>query len=87
VFFVVRNWELMAAWTGSQIKVPVQFIMGDQDLTYNFPGMKDYIHKGGFRRDVPLLEDVIILEGAGHFINQEKKEEINKHIQNFFDKF
>lgn len=34
---------------------------------------KDYMHKGGFLRDVPLLDDVIIMNVVGHFINQEKK--------------
>lgn len=81
------TWELMAPWTGLQIKVPVKFIIGDQDISYNFPNTKDYIHKGGFKRDVPLLEDVVIMAGVAHFINQEKPEEVSKHIQQFFDKF
>ena len=38
--------------------------------------MKEYIHKGEFRRDVPLLEEVTIMEGVGHFINQEKGDEL-----------
>ena len=45
--FHCRNWELTAAWTGAQVKVPVKFIVGDQDLTYNSVGTKDFIHKGG----------------------------------------
>ncbi|RDY11074.1 ephA, partial [Mucuna pruriens] len=81
------NWELTAPWTGAQVKVPVKFIVGDVDLTYNAPGAKDYIHKGGFKRDVPLLEDVVVLEGAGHFLHQERPHEINKHIHDFFRKF
>ncbi|XP_072959333.1 epoxide hydrolase 1-like [Typha angustifolia] len=81
------NWELTSPWTGVQIKVPVKFIVGDQDLTYNFPGVKDYIHKGGFKKDVPLLNDVIIMEGVGHFINQEKPQEIADHIYDFIQKF
>ncbi|XP_031277212.1 uncharacterized protein LOC116135640 [Pistacia vera] len=80
------NWELMAPWTGSQIKVPVKFIVGDLDLTYNAPGTKDYINKGGFKRHVPLLEEVVVMEGVGHFINQERADEINEHIYNFFQK-
>lgn len=56
-----RNWELTAPWTGAQVKVPVKFIVGDLDLTYHIPGVKDYIHKGGMKKDVPLLQDVVIL--------------------------
>ncbi|KAJ6770955.1 EPOXIDE HYDROLASE [Salix koriyanagi] len=82
-----RNWELTAPWTGAQVKVPVKFIVGDLDLTYNSLGAKDYIAKGGLKRDVPLLEDVVVMEGVGHFINEEKADEISKHIYDFFQKF
>ncbi|XP_027329608.1 uncharacterized protein LOC113846014 [Abrus precatorius] len=81
------NWELTAPWTGAQVKVPVKFIVGDLDLTYNAPGTKDYIHKGGFKKNVPLLEDVVVIEGSGHFLHQERANEINKHIHDFFQKF
>ncbi|KAK9136843.1 hypothetical protein Sjap_007437 [Stephania japonica] len=81
------NWELTAAWTGAQVKVPVKFIVGDLDLTYNSPGVKEFIHGGGLKKYVPLLEEVIVIEGTGHFINEEKAEEINEHIYNFLKKF
>ncbi|GLT79367.1 hypothetical protein SLA2020_508580 [Shorea laevis] len=81
------SWELTAPWTGDQIKVPVKFLVGDQDLTYNAPGTKDYIHKGGLKKYVPLLEEVVVMEGVAHFIHEEKPEEINKHIYDFFKKF
>ncbi|XP_062108715.1 uncharacterized protein LOC133819468 [Humulus lupulus] len=82
-----RNWELTAPWTGDKIKVPVKFIAGDLDLTYNTVGTKDYIHKGGFKKDVPFLEEVIIMEGVGHFISEERPDEISNHINDFFNKF
>ncbi|GAB2281717.1 hypothetical protein Dimus_016287 [Dionaea muscipula] len=81
------SWELTAPWTGAQIKVPVKFIMGDQDLTISFPGVKEYMENGGFKRDVPFLQDVVVMEGVGHFINQEQPEEINQHILDFIQKF
>jgi pimeloyl-ACP methyl ester carboxylesterase len=81
------DWELDAPWTGAKISVPTKFIVGDQDLVYHMPGVKDYIHGGKFKKDVPLLEDVVILEGAAHFINQEKADEISKHIYDFICKF
>jgi hypothetical protein len=34
--------------------------------------VKSYIHKGGLKRDVPLLEEVVVIKGAGHFIQQER---------------
>lgn len=84
VFLKCRNWELTAPWTGSKIEVPVKFIVGDLDITYNAAGVKDYIHKGGLKKDVPLLEDVVILKGVAHFLQQEKPDEVNKHIHVFF---
>ncbi|KAL9260396.1 Epoxide hydrolase A-like protein [Drosera capensis] len=81
------NWEIMAPWTGAEVKLPVKFIVGDLDLTYCMPGVKDYIHKGGMKKDVPFLQEVIILDGVGHFLQQEKPDEINKHIHDFIKKF
>ena len=67
--------------------MPVKFIVGDLDITYHIPGAQEYIHKGGFRRDVPFLQEVVVMEGAAHFINQEKPEEISAHIYDFIKKF
>ncbi|KAG6528610.1 epoxide hydrolase A-like isoform X1 [Zingiber officinale] len=81
------NWELGAPWYSAQITVPVKFIVGDKDLTYHYPGIQDYLHKGGFKQDVPLLEEVVVMEGVAHFVNQEKPREVTEHIYNFFNKF
>ncbi|XP_071693983.1 epoxide hydrolase 2-like isoform X2 [Rutidosis leptorrhynchoides] len=66
------SWELSAPWSGAKVTVPSKFIIGDQDLVYYMPGMKDYIHSGGFKKDVPLLEEVVVMKDASHWINQEK---------------
>ncbi|PHU18445.1 hypothetical protein BC332_14140 [Capsicum chinense] len=56
------NWELTAPWTGAQVKVPTKFIVGEFDLVYRIPGAKEYIHNDGFKKDVPLLEEVVVVE-------------------------
>lgn len=81
------TWELTAPWTGGEVKVPVKFIVGDLDLVYHMPGAFEYIHGGAFKKNVPLLEEVIVMEGVGHFIQQERPEEISKHIYDFIQKF
>ncbi|KAF8387886.1 hypothetical protein HHK36_026548 [Tetracentron sinense] len=81
------NWELTAPWTRVQVKVPVKFIVGDLDITYNTPGVKEYMNGGGFKRDVPFMQEVVVMEGVGHFINQERPDEISKHIHDFIQKF
>ncbi len=87
IFSSCRTWELTGPWTGLQIKVPVKFIVGDLDITYSIPGIKEYIHNGGLKTQVPNLQDVVVIEGAAHYINQEKPEEISAHIYDFIKKF
>ncbi|GJR45939.1 integrase, catalytic region, zinc finger, CCHC-type containing protein [Tanacetum coccineum] len=53
------NWELTAPWTGIQIKVPVIYVIGEKDPVYTTPGAKTYIHSGMFKKDVPLLQQVV----------------------------
>jgi len=43
-----------------KIKVPVKFITGELDMVYTSLNMKEYIHGGGFKEDVPNLEEVIV---------------------------
>ncbi|KAL2345652.1 hypothetical protein Fmac_006937 [Flemingia macrophylla] len=81
------NWELTAPWSGVQIKVPVRYITGELDTVYTSLGLKEYIHGGGFKQDVPNLEQVIVQKGVAHFNNQEAAEEINAHIYDFINKF
>ncbi|KAK7258936.1 hypothetical protein RIF29_24528 [Crotalaria pallida] len=81
------NWELLAPWDGVQIKVPVKFITGELDMVYTSLGMMDYVHGGGFKQDVPNLEEVIVQKGVAHFNNQETAEEISDHIYDFIRKF
>lgn len=69
----------------AQVKVAAKFIVGDLDLTYNTMGAKEYINSGLFKKDVPSLE-VVVMEGVGHFIQQEKPDEITSHILDFIQK-
>ena len=62
------------------MEVPVKFVVGDLDMVHTTPGAKEFVNNGGFKHHVPLLEEVVEMEGVGHFINQEKAEEINNHI-------
>lgn len=90
IFSIVgcRNWELTAPWTGGKVKVPAKFVVGDLDVAYHYyPGVQDYIHKGGFKSDVPLLEETVVMPGVAHYTNQEKPQEVTEHIYNFINKF
>ncbi|GAA0175939.1 hydrolase [Lithospermum erythrorhizon] len=82
-----KTWELTAPWQNAKVVVPTKFVMGDEDLVYYMPGMKDYVHNGRFEKDVSMLKEKIVLKGITHFIQQVIPDEINHHILNFFQKF
>ncbi|MCD7460960.1 Epoxide hydrolase 3 [Datura stramonium] len=82
-----KNWELTAPFSGCKIQVPTKFVVGDLDLTYHIPGTKEYIHNGGFKKEVLNLQEVVVMEGVGHFTNQEKPDEISAHIYDFIQRF
>ncbi|KAM3704742.1 hypothetical protein ACB094_03G028800 [Castanea mollissima] len=82
-----QSWEVTEKWTGVQVKVPVKFIVGDLDMVYTTQGTNQYIHNGGFKKDVLFLEETVVMEGVGHFINQDKADEIGSHIYDFIKKF
>ncbi|XBI24184.1 hypothetical protein VPH35_049308 [Triticum aestivum] len=82
-----KNCELAAPWADAKLQVPTKYIVGDGDITYNFEGIQEYIHDGGFKEDVPLLDEVVVIPGAGHFIQQERAQNISDHIYDFIIKF
>jgi len=69
------------------VQVPVKFITGELDMVYTSRNVKEYIHGGGFKEDVPNLEEVIVQKDVAHFNNLEAAEEINRHIVDFISKF
>lgn len=70
-----------------QIQVAVKYITGELDMVYNSLNLKEYIHGGGFKQDVPNLEQVIVQKGVAHFNNQEAAEDISNYIHDFINKF
>lgn len=72
-----RNWEIMADPPARTIAVPALFVGGTADPVLNFT-------KTNRAREVvtgPYRE--VLLEGAGHWIQQERPEEINTELLNF----
>ncbi|KAL5783862.1 hypothetical protein ACOSP7_008891 [Xanthoceras sorbifolium] len=50
-------------------------------------GIKEYVDSGDFKKDVPLLEEIVGMEDVGHFINQERAEQVNTLIYDSINKF
>lgn len=81
------SWELTAPWTGSKVAVPAVFMIGDQDLLFDYPGMAAYIRTNAMAASVPLLEEATVLEGVRHFLHLEKPDEVNDRILRFLKTF
>ncbi|KAL0301651.1 UNVERIFIED_CONTAM: Epoxide hydrolase A [Sesamum radiatum] len=60
---------------------------GDSTIIEPWICVKEYIDNGGFKKYVPLLEQVVVMEGVAHFLNQERPEEVSEHIYDFIKKF
>jgi len=74
-----RNWELTAALSGAHVRCPSLFIAGAADpvLTFSPPAA-----------GLGLLDDhrgQLLLEGAGHWVQQERPSEVNAALIEFLD--
>jgi pimeloyl-ACP methyl ester carboxylesterase len=76
-----RNWELMAAFDGTNVTVPALYIAGDLDMVVAFPGAAEQI--ANMKQLVPLLRDIRMLSGCGHWTQQERPAEVSAAIIEF----
>jgi pimeloyl-ACP methyl ester carboxylesterase len=76
-----RNWELLAAFEGIKVTIPALYIAGDHDLVVAFPGAAEHI--ANMKQHVPLLRDIQMLPGCGHWTQQERPMEVNAAIIEF----
>ncbi|XP_060973007.1 uncharacterized protein LOC115724860 [Cannabis sativa] len=82
------SWKYLLTSKDDKVIVPAKFIAGEQYHRLHFEGMKDYIFiNGGFKKDVPSLEEVVIIQDVPHFANQAKPDEISGQIHEFFKKY
>lgn len=76
-----RNWELTAPWQGAPVTQPALYVVGDRDAVYHFPGMSELVPN--LQRFVPHLTQTIILEGCGHWTQQERPAEASEALLAF----
>ncbi|HEX2287079.1 MAG TPA: alpha/beta hydrolase [Mycobacterium sp.] len=72
-----RNWELTAATPATTIAVPSLFIGGTADPVLGFTALDRYgeVVSGPYRQ--------VMIDGAGHWIQQERPDEVNKELVSF----
>jgi pimeloyl-ACP methyl ester carboxylesterase len=70
-----RNWDLTAPWQGAQIHQPSLFVAGSNDgVITGLIGAKQVKE---MERVLPNLRQKLILDGAGHWVQQERPGEVN----------
>jgi pimeloyl-ACP methyl ester carboxylesterase len=70
-----RNWELTAPWQDAQITRPSLFIAGSRDAVIT--GLIGGKRIADMERVLPNLKRKLIIDGAGHWIQQERADEVN----------
>lgn len=76
-----RNWQITPQLTGARIKVPVAFIAGVDDVVIR--GAKEDALRTQMTRVADDLRAVKLVPGAGHWIQQEKPDEVNAFVLDF----
>jgi pimeloyl-ACP methyl ester carboxylesterase len=76
-----RNWELTAPWQDAQIHQRSLFIAGAKDPVIT--GLLGGKRVAEMKRVLPNLKEKLIIEGAGHRIQQERPEEVNAALIRF----
>jgi pimeloyl-ACP methyl ester carboxylesterase len=78
-----RNWALTAPWHDATIRQPALFIAGTRDPVIAGPrGAAAIEHMS---RAVPDVQKVMV-DGAGHWIQQERPERVNAALLEFLGK-
>jgi pimeloyl-ACP methyl ester carboxylesterase len=78
-----RNWELTAPWQGAKVTPPALYVVGDRDIVYHFPRAKEAA--SNLPSIVPNLTRTVVLEGCGHWTQQERPEEVNRALIAFLE--
>jgi pimeloyl-ACP methyl ester carboxylesterase len=80
-----RNWELTAPWQGAQIHQPSLFIAGSRDSVIT--GLIGAKRVNEMERVLPHLKQKLIIDGAGHWIQQERPAEVNAALVAFIKEY
>jgi len=76
-----RNWALTAPWHGAKIRQPALFIAGTNDAVITGSmGQRALDEMGDV---VPNLQGKLLLEGAGHWVQQERPDAVNDALIEF----
>jgi pimeloyl-ACP methyl ester carboxylesterase len=80
---VDRNWELLAPRAGAVIRQRALFIAGTEDHVIYGPTGTGKPKLEAMAATVPNLERPLLIEGAGHYIQQERPQQVNAALIQF----
>ena len=75
-----RNWALTAPWQGAKIMQPALFLAGTREPV--LAGKRGAAALANMQKAVPFVQ-VRMLEGAGHWLQQERPDEVNQALVAF----
>jgi pimeloyl-ACP methyl ester carboxylesterase len=78
-----RNWELTAPWAGASIHQPALFIAGSEDPVIALGSGAAAVQ--ALPDTVPGLTRTLLIDGAGHFIQQERPRVVNEALVGFLE--
>jgi pimeloyl-ACP methyl ester carboxylesterase len=73
------NWALTAFLQGQRIRQPSMFLVGERDPVRHYAGQ----HEAGLKDWLTDLRSQTVLPGAGHWLQQERPEEVNAALIGF----
>jgi pimeloyl-ACP methyl ester carboxylesterase len=76
-----RNWALTAPWVGASVRQPALFVAGRRDPVILSPFGRQAME--AMPRHVPGLRRSVLIEGAGHWIQQERPAEVTAALLDF----
>lgn len=74
-----RNWAATAFLQDARIRIPAAFMVGERDPVRNYSGQ----HEAGLKDWAPDLRMQVVLPGAGHWIQQERPDAVNRLLLEF----
>lgn len=72
-----RNWRLTERLEGTRIEAPALFLTGSQDMVRRFMPARN------LERLLGDLRGSVVLEGAGHWVQQQRPAEVNEALLEF----
>ena len=74
-----RNWALTAFLQDQRIRQPAFFLVGERDPVRHYAGQ----HEAGLKDWLTDLRGQVVLPGAGHWVQQERADEVNAALLGF----